>query len=131
MEKLTRNSLIEEKPTLNDFYRDMNKHSFAIYKMKDDYVIEMEKNVRKGSKNDKSARITIWKPQEFNDRYVPSPKVDNKYYWIGVARRYVSYDEDIPETLVNNKHHFNETIDRYEYEGPREELEFEIVREHE
>jgi hypothetical protein len=131
MEKLTRDSLISENPTLNDFYNDMGKNNFTIYKMKDYYVIEMEKDVRRDDNDNKRARITIWKPQQFNDKYIPNPKKGDKYYWIGVARRYIDYDEDVPKTLANNQHHFRETIERYEYEGPREKLEFEIVRNYE
>ena len=73
MSELKRSELISEPPSLRDFYDDMKEHGGATYEMKDKkYVIEMETSVKRDEYGNTQARITIWKPQEHNGKYVPS-----------------------------------------------------------
>lgn len=121
MRKIKKSALLSEKPVLKDFYNDMNQHS-GEYAMRNEYVIELERNI--GNRN--TGRITIWKPQEIQNKYVPGDD-GNKYYWVAVAgRKTDDYNPDNPETIANMDYHFNETLS-HEYNGPRKELDFELV----
>lgn len=134
--KIKPSELIEKVPTLDDFYNDMNKHNNAAYSRRGEYVIELE--LENGS-SEEDGVITVWKPQEvqrpeYRDQglYIPNSDPDNKYYWIAVGRRRIEdYDPDHAETIVQNDHHFEETINAsyFDYDGAREKAIVEFIDE--
>lgn len=107
--------LIDKEPALEDFYSDMNRHPQAEYSMRNEYVIELERDI----KDREMGRITIWKAQKLRNGFVPSPKDGVIYDWYGVARRFIEFDRNAPHTLSEMEYHFEETIREHPYEGPR------------
>ena len=123
--KIDETSLIDEKPTLKDFKRDVNKHENARYAQHDEYVIEMERDLRT---TDYEARLTVWRPQEKNGKAVPSDKDGVKYHWIIVGRRkFERYDGELPKNMAQKEEHLRETIERHGYDGPRQSLDVTVV----
>lgn len=121
--EMKKSDLINKEPKLQDFYEDMNKHPQAEYSIRDEYVIELERDI----KDREMGRITIWKAQKVEDKYVPSPKDGVKYDWYGVARRFTEFDRDTPHTLSDMEYHFEETIREHPYEGPRKKTDIKLV----
>ncbi len=97
---------INDPPTLQDFYQDMNNHSSAEYRMRANHVIELERDPSRDR-----ARLQVWTAQQRDGKYIPG-RTNATYHWYSEADNWdEEYDEETLDLLATSQMHFDDFVD--------------------